>query len=89
MAAAPSGRNPLESIRRLYYDTSKATVGDDLARAIDLFKQLASEDERERAAVYMDGLSQMRSEWSAGPAETNTAGPGPRGSARKRPPRPR
>jgi hypothetical protein len=23
-----------------------------------------SEDERERAAVYMDGLSQMRSDWS-------------------------
>jgi hypothetical protein len=26
-------------------------------------KSIESEEERERAAVYMDGLSQMRSEW--------------------------
>ena len=28
---------------------------------------MPTEDDRERAAVYMDGLSQMRSEWAAGP----------------------
>jgi hypothetical protein len=26
---------------------------------------MANDDERQRAAVYMDGLSQMRSEWAA------------------------
>ena len=36
----------------------------DLDRAIDLLKTLPSEEERERVAVYMDGLSQMRSEWA-------------------------
>jgi len=57
---------PLEQIRRLYFRTSKGTVRQDLTRAIQLFKTLKTDDERERAAVYMDGLSQMRSEWAAG-----------------------
>jgi hypothetical protein len=51
-------------IKRLYYATSRATVKQDLARAIELLKTLPNEDERQRAAVYMDGLSQMRSEWA-------------------------
>ena len=34
------------------------------SKTIDLLKGMASEDERERVAVYMDGLSQMRSEWA-------------------------
>lgn len=50
-------------IKRLYYATTKATVVRDLERAIDLLKAMPSEEERERAAVYMDGLAQMRSEW--------------------------
>ena len=54
---------PLAEIKRLYYATTKATVVRDLERAIDLLKAVPTEDERERAAVYMDGLAQMRSEW--------------------------
>ena len=50
-------------IKRLYYATSKATIERDLARAVDLLKTLETEEQRERVAVYMDGLSQMRSEW--------------------------
>lgn len=57
--------NPLEQIRQLYFRTSKATVQKDLRRAVELFKLLPTDEERERAAVYMDGLSQMRSEWAA------------------------
>ncbi|TAK14259.1 MAG: hypothetical protein EPO35_09575 [Acidobacteria bacterium] len=53
----------LEEIRKLYFNTTKATVKKDIARAIDLLKGMTSEEEREKAAVYMDGLSQMRSEW--------------------------
>jgi hypothetical protein len=53
---------PLDEIRQLYYNTTKGSVKKDLARAIDLFKKL-SEEERDKAAVYMDGLSQMRTEW--------------------------
>ena len=51
-------------IKRLYYAASKPTINQDLARAVELAKSLASEEERERVAVYMDGLSQMRSDWA-------------------------
>ena len=54
----------LVEIKRLYYRTTKQTIKDDLARALQLLKSMGSEEERERAAVYMDGLSQMRSEWA-------------------------
>jgi hypothetical protein len=54
----------LAEIKRLYYQTSRVTIQRDLARAIDLVKSMANEEERERAAVYMDGLSQMRSDWA-------------------------
>ena len=51
-------------IKRLYNDTTRATVERDLRRAVTLLKDLDGEQERARVAVYMDGLSQMRSEWS-------------------------
>ena len=53
-------------IKRLYYETTRQTIQQDLAKALDLLKSMSSEDERERAAVYMDGLAQMRSEWGLG-----------------------
>ncbi len=53
----------LAEIKRLYYQTTRQTIEVDLARALDLLKSMHNEDERERAAVYMDGLSQMRSDW--------------------------
>jgi hypothetical protein len=54
----------LDEIKRLYYGTTKATIQKDLARAVELLKSMPDEEDRERAAVYMDGLSQMRSEWA-------------------------
>jgi hypothetical protein len=51
-------------IKRLYYQASRATIKQDLAKAINLLKSMSSEEERERVAVYMDGLSQMRSDWA-------------------------
>ena len=53
----------LAEIRRLYYQTTRQTIQADLARALDLLKSLSREEERERAAVYMDGLAQMRADW--------------------------
>jgi hypothetical protein len=50
-------------IKRLYYQTSRETIARDFAKALDLLKSLASEEERERAAVYMDGLAEMRADW--------------------------
>jgi len=56
----------LDEIRQLYFNATKATIKKDLARAIDLLKSMQSDDDRQKAAVYMDGLAQMRSEWSQG-----------------------
>ena len=56
----------LDEIKRLYYNATRTTIQRDLRRAIDLLKSMKDEDTRQRAAVYMDGLSQMRSEWAEG-----------------------
>ena len=56
----------LEDIRRIYFKTTKQTIQHDLAHAIALLKALPTEADREKARVYMDGLSQMRSEWGEG-----------------------
>jgi hypothetical protein len=58
-----SADQKLAEIKRLYYQTTRHTIKADLARALDLLKSLSSEEERERAAVYMDGLAQMRGDW--------------------------
>ena len=54
---------PLDEIKQLYYSATRKTIDRDLKRAVMLLKAMRSEEERERAAVYMDGLAQMRSEW--------------------------
>lgn len=56
--------SPLDEIRRMYFNTTKATVKKDMARAIELLKVMKTDEERSKAAVYMEGLAQMRSEWS-------------------------
>ena len=54
----------LEQIRRIYFKTTRQTIEHDLAHAIELLRSLETEDEREKARVFMDGISQMRSEWA-------------------------
>jgi hypothetical protein len=56
--------NAIAEIRRLYFETSPSTIQRDLDRAIDLIKSLKDEEERSKAAVYMEGLNEMRKEWS-------------------------
>jgi hypothetical protein len=58
-----SADDKLAEIRRLYFSTTRQTIQADLAKALDLLKSMASEEERERATVYMEGLAQMRSDW--------------------------
>ncbi len=53
----------LAEIRRLYFETTPGTIQQDLERAIDLLKEMRDEDERGRAAVFMEGLNEMRKEW--------------------------
>ena len=54
----------LAEIRRLYFNTTRATIHEDLAKALDLLKSMPSEEDRERATVYMEGMAEMRKEWS-------------------------
>ena len=58
-----SADQKVAEIRRLYFSASKATIQQDLAKALDLLKSMTTEEERERAAVYMEGLAEMRNDW--------------------------
>jgi hypothetical protein len=61
-----SADDKLAEIKRLYYETTRQTIQQDLEKALDLLKSMTSEAERERATVYMDGLAQMRGDWGRG-----------------------
>lgn len=81
--------DPLTEIRRLYFSATKATIGRDFDRAIDLLKTLPDDDTRSRAAVFMDGLAEMRKDWGAAreaaPATAPPARKAPRpGGSRRR-----
>ena len=52
-------RNPAAVLQR----PRKQTIQQDLAKALDLLKSMSTEEERERATVYMEGLAQMRNDW--------------------------
>ncbi len=58
-----SDEDKLAEIRRLYFTTTRETIDRDFAKALDLLKSLPSEEQRERATVYMQGLAEMRKEW--------------------------
>ncbi|HKT81420.1 MAG TPA: hypothetical protein VJP86_14440 [Vicinamibacterales bacterium] len=53
----------LAEIRRLYFSTTRERIQADLTKALDLLKSMNTEEERERATVYMEGLAQMRKDW--------------------------
>jgi hypothetical protein len=55
----------LARLKELYFTTTPATIEDAFDEAIDLLKTLPSDDERERAAVYMEGLAEMKQEFAA------------------------
>jgi hypothetical protein len=77
----------IAEIKRLYLHATRATIERDLARAITLLKSIESEEERERAAAYMDGLAEMRAEWSRAEVPVRQK---PQGSAKaEAPPRPK
>jgi hypothetical protein len=60
----PDPKAVLAEIRAIYFKTTRKTIDHDFDHAIELLKSLASEDDRERATVYMEGIAQMRREWS-------------------------
>lgn len=67
-------------IKKIYYGATKATIQKDLERALDLLKTIPEEEERDKVAVFIHGLSEMRSEWRA------AARPPLKASAGSRPP---
>jgi hypothetical protein len=63
--------SPLAELRRIYFQTTKKTIENDFAHAIELIKSLGSEEERQKAHVYMEGLAELRKEFgpATGPAD--------------------
>jgi len=70
----------LAELRHIYFNTTKRTIEHDFDHAIELLKSLPTEEEREKATVYMEGIAEMRKEWAAGerklPAEKTGKAPG-------------
>lgn len=79
-----SAADKLTEIRRLYFATSRQSIQGDLAKALDLLKSMSTEDERERATVYMEGLAEMAKDWSrdSAPKGARKATPGGKRPAR-------
>jgi hypothetical protein len=67
-----STADKLAEIRRLYFTTTRDRIDQDLAKALDLLKSMSTEEEREKATVYMEGLAQMRSDWQQKRRKRNT-----------------
>jgi hypothetical protein len=53
----------IEEIRKMYFAATPKSIQRDIERAIDILKSLTSDEERSKAAVYMEGLNEMRKEW--------------------------
>jgi hypothetical protein len=62
----PDPAAALAEIRQIYFKTSRRTIEHDFAHAIELLKALPDEATRQKAHVYMEGLSEMRKEWEKG-----------------------
>ena len=75
----------LAEIRHIYFHTTRQTIVHDFAHAIELLKALDSEEQREKASVYMEGLAQMRSDWERDQArQSKVRRGGPSGSPKHR-----
>jgi hypothetical protein len=72
----PDAETALAELRRIYFRTTRQTIEHDLAHAIALLKSLPDEETREKAAVFMDGLAQMRTEWAAAARRKSAPGKG-------------
>ncbi|HET7695062.1 MAG TPA: hypothetical protein VFK57_05085 [Vicinamibacterales bacterium] len=55
--------DPIDAIRRMYFAATPQTIQRDLERAIDILKTLKDDEARSKAAVYMEGLNELRKEW--------------------------
>ena len=60
----------LAEIRQIYFKTSKGTIVRDFDRAIDLLKSIPDMEDRQKATVYLEGIAEMRKEFTS----SNTSG---------------
>ena len=70
----------LGEIRRIYFAATRDSIQSDLTKALDLLRSMSSEEQRERATVYMEGLAEMRRDWGG----KRAGGPGRAGGAGKK-----
>jgi hypothetical protein len=63
----PDAAASLAEIRRIYFKTTRQTIDHDLVHAIELLKSLPTEEDREKATVYMHGLAEMQRNWARKP----------------------
>ena len=69
-AAGPADTDPaavLAELRRIYFKTTRQTIAHDFVHAIALLKTIASEEDRQKASVFMEGISELRKEWTPKP----------------------
>jgi hypothetical protein len=55
----------IAEIRKMYFNATPKTIQRDIERAIDILRSLKDDEERGKAAVYMEGLNEMRKEWKS------------------------
>ena len=65
--AATDPAAALSELRRIYFKTTKQTIEHDFAHAITLLKTIASEEDRQKASVFMEGINELRKEWTPKP----------------------
>jgi hypothetical protein len=70
----PDSEAAIAEIRRIYFKTTRQTIEHDFAHAIELLKSLPTEEQRERATVYMEGIAQMRKDWAGKSGRSGTRG---------------
>jgi hypothetical protein len=66
-ASATDPAAALAQLRRIYFKTSKKTIEHDFAHAISLLKTIESEEDRQKASVFMEGINELRKEWTPKP----------------------
>ena len=82
-AGSPDPAAAIAEIRQIYFKTTRRTIDNDLAHAIELLKSIADEDLRSKAHVYMEGLAEMAREWgkpAKGKSGSKKRGPGSAGA---------
>ena len=70
----PASEAASAEIRRIYFKTTRQTIEHDFAHAIELLKSLPTEEQRERATVYMEGIAQMRKDWAGRGGKSGRSG---------------